>query len=154
MVTFPKSKSILFYQKLTLHLKGPYIRGPYKPKWYCTFALVGNQWQPMATNRSLVLMPDACHVIGHRQSRRPMRTNFFGIIISAIMPAPLWQISKYEEKEASWLSKVSPILTAPFSMSKTPFPELKRPAAFQKMEMKWREIDEVLSERRGQQTFE
>ena len=31
--------------------------------------------QPTATNRSLVLMPDACHVIGHRQLRGPTRTN-------------------------------------------------------------------------------
>ena len=31
--------------------------------------------QPTATNRSLVLMPYACHVIGHRRSRGPTRTN-------------------------------------------------------------------------------
>ena len=37
-------------------------------------SVVGNQWQP-TTNRSLVLMPDACHVIGHRRWRGPTRTN-------------------------------------------------------------------------------
>ena len=38
--------------------------------------------QPMATNGSLVLMPDACHVIGHHRSRRSTRTDVFGNIIS------------------------------------------------------------------------
>ena len=39
--------------------------------------------QPTATNRSLVLMPDACHVIGHHRLRRPTRTDVYCNIIWA-----------------------------------------------------------------------